>query len=87
MQASLSQKGMRFPKANEIRSDIPIPKGKESPYGVLGKCKSFLEKLKPGQSFTFHDGTNTLYRVAKLYGMVIKRRKLPDGGWIYWKVK
>lgn len=71
----------------DIRSDIPVPPGRVSPFGVLGGVVTFLMARKPGQSFTHASGSTTLYRAARKAGVEIKRRKLPDGsGWIYWRV-
>jgi hypothetical protein len=71
----------------DIRSDIPIPPGRVSPFGALGRLVEFLKDRRPGESFTIDSGCTAIYRAASKAGVEVKRRKLPDkGGWIYWRV-
>lgn len=72
---------------SDIRSDIPVPPGRVSPFGVIGRLVGFLMDRRVGESFTCDNSNTTIYRAAAKAGMEIKRRKLPDGGgWIYWRV-
>jgi len=68
----------------KIESRYPVP-----PIGVKGsmmyELRKALIRMKPGQSFVWQDA-NFPYRAAGQVGIKVISRKLPQGGWRFWKL-
>lgn len=62
-----------------IESGTPLRSG----YGLGGMLRSTLRRMKPGQSFAWHEHT-LVYRVAAEMGVKVATRKV-DGGYRVWR--
>jgi len=64
----------------------PIPKGKQNPFSISGKIRAKLESMKNGEPWITQEENRGIYKAAKQAGIAVKRCKMNEGGWCYWKI-
>jgi hypothetical protein len=67
----------------EILSDIPLPNRPTGPRSELGRL---LSTVKPGQSFVTKMQRETVYSLARYYGIRVAIRTSKDGEMRVWRI-